>query len=269
MARKKKSSKKQSTKRKKQRSGGFSTENLIPPKAVVIVLLVIALAAGIIYALGYYFLNSQAFEVKEIVVNKDRTYSFASGEQKLEGLYIGRNIFTVDLEQVQALINSDYPQLRKIEVRRNLPDVLEVDIVSRDPVAVIDTAGGVVIDREGVVLNIGNPAESLVKIKGIKFFINRPSTGEKIDNKALDKALILLEGFRKKIPSDKRSIEYINISDKNNIVVGIHGVTVKMGSDDFLRKIGELRAILNDPDINMSDINYIDLRFDNAVISPK
>lgn len=269
MARKKGPRKKKPGGNRKKRSGSFRADKLMPPRPVVMVILSILLVAGIIYGAGYYFLNNQVFAVKEIVVNKDRNYSFEEGERKLNRLYVGRNIFTVELSQMQALISSDFPQLRKIDVRRNLPDVLEVDIVSRDPVAVIDTAGGIVVDREGVVLNIGDRLEDLVKIKGLSFFLNRPSTGEKINNESLDKALILLEGFRRKLPRGSSEIEYINIADKNNILVGMQGVTIKMGSDDFLRKISELRTILNDPDIKMSDINYIDLRFDNAVISPK
>lgn len=269
MARKKKSGRKQTSRKKSSRGGSFSLENIVPPRPIILALVLLALLAGVGYGARYYFLNSSVFAVKNIVVNKDRNYSFASGERKLKGLYVGRNIFKIDLSQVQALVNSNFPQLRKIEVRRNLPDVLEVDIVSRDPVAVIDSLGGVVIDRAGVVLNVGSDTEDLVKIRGINFFLNRPQTGERIENKSLDKALVLLEGFKKKIPRGSKSVEYIDISDKSNIVVEVQGVKVKMGSGDFLRKIGELKDILNDPDINMNDINYIDLRFDNAVISPK
>ena len=83
------------------------------------------------------------------------------------------------------------------------------------------------------------------------------------------RALVLLEGMRKKMSSEKKYIEYIDISDRNNILLGIHGVPIKMGADNFSRKIDDLKGILKDPDISMRDINYIDLRFDDAVISPK
>jgi hypothetical protein len=66
-----------------------------------------------------------------------------------------------------------------------------------------------------------------------------------------------------------KDVEYIDISGQNNILLGISGVTVKMGADDFSRKIDELKEILNDPNVNMRDINYIDLRFEDPVISLK
>ena len=41
------------------------------------------------------------------------------------------------------------------------------------------------------------------------------------------------------------------------------------GERDFSEKVIKLRQILRDPNIDMKDINYIDLRFQDAVISPK
>ncbi|MFC1644293.1 cell division protein FtsQ/DivIB, partial [Candidatus Omnitrophota bacterium] len=149
-------------------------------------------------------LNSQFFTIKEIEVNESRGSSFAEGKQKLEKLYVGQNIFTVDLKQAQALIEKDFPELRKVEVRRNLPDELEIDILSREPIAVIAAGKGIVIDREGVVLALGEGDGDLVKIKGIKFFLIRPSRGEKVKSGVLSKALVLLEGLRKKMRKNPR-----------------------------------------------------------------
>jgi cell division septal protein FtsQ len=262
----KKNSKKTKKKPRRSRSssgGGF------PAKIVLTVLVLGVLIAGTGYGIWYFFLNSKFFAINEIIVNKDQGYSFRMEEKKLAKRYEGRNIFSVNMRQVQTLIKNDFPQLKKVEVRRNLPDTLEIDIVSREPIAVIESGGGIVIDSEGVVLNIGEEEKGLVKIKGISFFLNMPERGEKISNRALDRALLLLEVLRKKMSSEKKNIEYIDISDRNNLILGISGATVKMGSDDFFRKIEQLRSIINDPNVKMKDIRYIDLRFEDAVIAPK
>jgi cell division septal protein FtsQ len=263
---KRRSSKK---KKKKRRSGGSSIAKLIPWKTLFGLFVCAAILAGVVFGLRYFFLNSRFFSVREIVVNKERGYSFTEGERKLKRLYMGQNIFAINLKQVQSMLKNSFPQLKKAEVRRNLPDQLEIDIISREPVAVIGSSGGIVIDREGVVLGRGEGSKKLIEVKGISFFLNAPARGERITNKTLDKALVLLNGLRKKMHRNVRNMEYVDVSDRNNILLGIYGVTVKMGNGDFSRKIDKLNELLRDPNINMKDINYIDLRFEDVVISPK
>ncbi len=238
-------------------------------KPVLGILIIVALLGGAVYGMRYFFLNSDFFTIREISVNKDRDYSFRKGEKKLENIYLGRNIFSVDPRQVRTIVQDDYPQLKKVEVRRNFPGVLEVDIVSRRPAAVIDSGGGIIIDSEAVVLAVGERSDDLVKIKGISFFLNAPSRGEKIDNRALETAMLLLDAFRERMGPYMEKIEYLDISDRNNIVVNIYGAEVKMGQEDFARKIYQLKNIMNDSNINMKDIKYIDLRFEDAIIAPK
>ncbi|MDP8298990.1 MAG: cell division protein FtsQ/DivIB [Candidatus Tantalella remota] len=256
--------------KKKKKRASASRGSGLPVKVILVGIICGALIAGSTYGIWYFFTNSRFFAVKEIVVNKDRDYSFWKGESRLKKLYKGRNIFEVDLKQVRTVIKSDYPQLRKVEVRRRMPDTIEVDIISRLPAAVIDTAGGIVIDSEGIVLSIGQTKGTLVKIKGLNFFINTPSRGDKVDNRSLAQALVLLDGLNKKMSGYKKQIEYIDISDRKNIVLGISGVIVKMGTDDFSEKIVELKKVMSDPKMKMEDIKYIDLRFGApAVISLK
>lgn len=265
MAKKKKTGKK----RTKKRGREFLLFESPAGRIIFYVVLSAAILAGIYYGGKHFFTSTKFFSVREIIVNKDRGYSFSEGENKLKRLYGGRNLFTIDLDQVRTLIRNDFPQLRKAEVRRIMPDRLEVDIVSRDPFAVIDSGGGVVVDKDGVVLAIGEGGKNLINIKGLNFFLNVPSRGEKIDNKALGNALVLLDTLRSKMRGSWKLIEYIDISERDNIILNISGVKVKMGIDEFPDKVNELRDIIEDPNIDLKDIRYIDLRFDDPVISPK
>ena len=241
----------------------------MPPRPVLAVLVFILLGLGIAAGSRHYFLTSGAFNVEDIVINKPAGYAFSMGEDKLIRLYHGRNIFTLDLAQIETLIRNDHPQIRNVEVKRYLPNTLEVDIVSREPFAYLDTGGGMVIDREGMVLWSGNVPGGIIKIKGISFFLTRPPTGSRIDNPSLDKALVLIEGFRRKIRHRGDLVDHIDISDRNNIVVVIKGVEIRMGADELSRKLDGLKVILDDPQIKMEGIRYIDLRFEHPVISPR
>lgn len=258
-------------KRSTKRSGGKGRGGFNPfaGKLVLMVIIYAALIGGAVYGLRYFFLNSDFFTVKEIYVNKDKGAALKESEVKLNRLYSGRNIFLVDLKQAQSMIKDEYPQLKKVEVRRQFPDRIEIDMIMREPVAVIEYGGGVVIDREAVVVSTGVKVEGLIKIRGVGFFLNMPSKGDRIKNPMLEKGLVLLDGVYKKMGPNIKNINYVDISDKNNIILCIHGVNVKMGADDFSHKIDRLNDMLRDSKLHLQEINYIDLRFKDAVIAPK
>lgn len=254
---------------KKTGKKGGSGWNPLAGKLVMTLVFFAVVLGGVAFGLNYFFMNSEFFTVREIFVNKDKSYPFKEGEAKLNHAYAGRNIFLVNLKDIQADLKADFPQLKKIEVRRRFPDRLEVDIITRDPVAVIEYNGGVVIDREAVVVGVGYKPEGLLKIRGVGFFLNMPAKGDKVSTQTLEKGLVLLDGVRQKMSANIKNITYIDVSDKNNIVLGVLGVAVKMGADDFSHKLDRLNDMLRDPKLNLKEINYIDLRFKDAVISPK
>lgn len=258
-------------KRSVKKTGKKSGSGWDPFAGKFVVKLVIYAVAlgGIAFGLNYFFMTSEFFTIREIFVNKDKSYPFKEGEAKLNHAFAGRNIFNVNLKDIQADLKTDFPQLKKIEVRRRFPDRLEVDIVTRDPAAVIDYNGGVVIDREAVVVGVGYKPEGLLKIRGVGFFLNMPVKGDKLSTATLEKGLVLLDGVRQKMSANIKNISYVDVSDKNNIVLGVQGVAIKMGADDFSHKLDRLNEMLHDPKLNWKEINYIDLRFKDAVIAPK
>lgn len=269
MARKKSSGRAKRTTRPKKRAKPSENKIRKIPLPVISVLgsfLVLALISATVW---FYMFRSGVFTIESIVINKPQGDVFSGGEEKLRRFYTGRNIFSVDLIQIEALIRNEYPQIRNVEVKRRIPNVLEVDIKYREPFAYLDTAGGIVMDRDGMVLSSGDVPEGIVKILGISFFFTRPSTGSRIDNAMLDKALDLIDALRRAARLTGKEIDHIDVSDRNNLVVRVRGVNVNMGADGFTRKIEHLRAIIGDPAIKMEEIRYIDLRFRDPVISPR
>ncbi|MDD5634191.1 MAG: cell division protein FtsQ/DivIB [Candidatus Omnitrophica bacterium] len=259
--------KKRISKRKKfssQENGGGSFLGRKLPLFILIIIL-----AGTFFGLRHFFLQSEFFKVREVVINKDGVYSFTAGEKEIKKQYLGRDIFTVDLKTLERSIASKYLQLKKIEVKRRLPDTIEVNLIYREPIAVIDSLGGVLVDPEGYVLEIGYKPKSLPVIQGVNFVVNRPVKGQKLTIKSLNTSLAILTAYNQKIPRDKARIEYINSADKNDILLGVAGVQIKMGADDFTKKMDTLKEILYDPNVNLNEMKYIDLRFNEVTMAPK
>ncbi|MDP8259219.1 MAG: cell division protein FtsQ/DivIB [Candidatus Aadella gelida] len=254
---------------KKKKRGSFSFVTIFENRNVILMITGIALIVMMGFLVRYFVYNSRGFDIRKVVINNVKGYIVDSDNRKIQKRYAGRNIFTVNLKQAEDLINNDFRTFRNVEVRRILPDVLEIDITAREPVAVIDAMGGIVVDIEGFVIDVGETPENLTKIKGITFFFRSPAKETFVKNKNLEKALLLMRGIDKILPEVKGNIDYIDVSDNRNTILSVKGVEIKMGSDGYLSKMKNLREIMPDPEMDIRDMNYIDLRFEDAVISPK
>lgn len=237
--------------------------------AVPFVLLAAAVIGGIYFLLRYFFLESPFFLVKEIAVNKEEGLAFAEEEAKLNAGCAGENIFKVDLAETASMIMKDLPHLRKATVTRKFPDRLEIDVAARKAVAVMNAGRSTAIDKDGVILSFVPAGETLPEIRGIKFLLETPKPGERLKTQAVSAALMMIDILHKKEFTRKFKINFVDVSEKNNIVVGIDRVAVKMGCDDFTDKINKLSRLLDDPKIKLTDISYIDMRFKKPVIAPK
>jgi cell division septal protein FtsQ len=255
-------------KKNKKNSGKWPQLGPFVPYAITLLAVLSVLALCGIF-LRYYFLNSETFRVKHILVSKSSLTNFRDGEEMLDKMYLGRNIFSVLPSQVEVLIRSDYPHLDMIRVRRVFPDTIEVDLVPRESFACIESAGGVVVDKSGMILSVGKIPENLVIVKGVNFFLSRPQPGVVLKDKGLDDALEVIGAMLNKAKIKRGYLELVDVSDRKNMWVTVKGVPVNLGSGDMRGKINTLGDILSDPKIDLGGIRYIDLRFKDPVYSYK
>lgn len=256
----------------KKKNKGSGISNFIAffkgNKILIPILCVIAFLS-LIFLAKIYVCNNDSFLVKNVTINNVKGYTFENDDQRIRENYIGRNIFTINLKQAEIFIKNEFPHFKQVIVRRVFPDTVEIDIVAREPVAVIDTTSAIIIDAEGFVVDVDKKIEGITRIEGINFFFSVPKKGTTINNRNLEKALTILKGIKEILPGIKEDIDYLDVSDRRNILLSVKGVEIKMGESGFLRKLKKLQEIIQDPEMDISDMNYIDLRFEDAVISPK
>lgn len=232
-------------------------------------LVVFILLAAVVGGLNMFFMESRFFDLHEIIINRDEGYALTDLQKKLGAIHKGRNVFSIDLTELAETVKKGFPHVKKVEVRRVMPDRIEIDLVTRMPVAYVEAGKGYVIDKDCIVLAGGMGAQGLIRVKGINYFLKSPLPGDKITAPQVSKAVILIQGLFEVDFTSRYKVDYVDVSDKNNMLLHVNGVVVKMGSEDFTAKINRLKQILEDPKIRADEINYIDLRFKEAVISPK
>ena len=230
----------------------------------------IRVAIAFILILGIFIIlkNAAYFKLQTIEVI-DRIHATDINKDQLLRIYKGRNIFDIDIASMSLQIKNDYPVIKDVTVRRILPNKIRIDIVPRIPVAKLKLNENYPIDKEGMILSPGMRSEDIPVITGFSMWL-RPKTGEVIKNQRIEKALELIRALNKSSLTLNYKVAAIDASNNRNLSFYLdNGMEVKIGGEDFLKRIENLKKNLSNPKLDKSNIKYIDLRFKDIVIGPK
>ncbi|TQL69220.1 cell division protein FtsQ [Nocardioides albertanoniae] len=115
---------------------------------IIVGTLIIALLLGGIWAV--YF--STWLQVKGTVAHGDMKMTNAKEVVKYAGVPIGEPLATADLGAVQLRVLNGLPMVRSVNVSREWPDKIRVDVTERTPVAVVSIGGRLrALDETGTV----------------------------------------------------------------------------------------------------------------------
>lgn len=217
------------------------------------------------------FLTRSPYFSIETVEASSTYVDFRFKDPHLMGSLLGRNIFEVNLPELEEEIFRKHPELLKVWVRREFPNRLHIGVTPRMPVAFLRTGELFGVDREGILL----PGEHLVRPKdlptivGIQERIERDQIGGVLRSKGLAMALVFLEELEE-LPDLKRYVQTIDVSDPGNLsFLTPSGLEVRVGEGEFSEKLklfDRTRVTLGG---RFNEIKYIDLRFDEVVIGSR
>lgn len=247
---------------KRNRMFTLLKKSIIPLIAIYLVLLAYQ-------GIKLIFVKSPYFEISKIDIMPE-TYSANLDKSEILRPLKEKNIFTVDIKNTARAIHADYPELRKVVVKRVMPDILQVVIVPRIPVALVKDFKYFPVDGEAVILSPQSEAEEgLPVITGISFW-SRPKKGEVLRSNRIDWALALLKGIDESKVLTGYRLERIDVSNIRNIAFYLdNGLEVKIGHGSLREKIKKLSTLLNDPKVDINNLEYVDLRFKDAVLGPR
>jgi len=237
----------------------ISVQHVIP---LVVIVLIIA---------GYiYVKNSSYFKLEDIVVIDKSKIADVNALDLLK-VYKGRNIFDIDLKALSTGIAQERPIIKKAVAKRILPNRIEIDIVSRIPIAVMFIRGkAMYIDKTAIVIKSGDYNKNLKvpEITGFRIWM-RPHVGEKIEGEKIKKALELISAIKKVSLGSENPVKRIDISDVKNLRFFVDGIKVIIGGESFTDRLKRFKKNINNPNLDKRNIKYIDLRFKDVVIGPK
>ena len=232
---------------------------------VALILLALGGAGWGIPRLAVYIASRPLFEIHRIRVMGSRLLSDPEAV-RLSKLRIGENSFELDLERAARDL-TEHPVVRSASVRRRLPDTVDILLVERAPVALVDLEGLCAVDEEGVIL--GSYPEEMPDLPLLTQF-SPPSdlNGGRLAGPGLDEVLRFLAATRRMDPSQVEEISEARLEGRKGATLHLkgHAFEVKVQGEDTERQWAKLRAALSCSEIVAGQPMYLDLRFDGQIV---
>ena len=228
----------------------------------------------IIGTVFYFLFFSEIFQVKEIVITgekkvlKQELESFM--EKRLENkilFYKTKSIFVVGLNEIKKGILDSFPQIAEVEIKRVLPNTLNVVVTERLGLAIWCWEDNCFfLDNEGVLFEEVRLRTELIKIIDEQN-TNSFAFGERVIEKEKLSQILKIESELKnglKIP-----LEEIRIVSENRL-----NVKTKEGweiyfslKEDLDWQLTRLKLVLLEKEVPFQireELQYIDLRFEKV-----
>ena len=216
-----------------------------------------------------YAVNSTTFQLTEVKILNIGTLTSEQSFQFSE-LQRGENLIQLDLVGVQQVIKRKHPEFKEVKVRRVLPNRVEILLKRRTPVAQVAYARFVQVDKDLVVLPNSSPTpfRNLPVIEGAPLPRGGLAVGAAIEDAGTKRALWLMDIVKRKNILRKHTLTKVDIADvRNTSFIVDNAIEIRIGNGHFIERLKILDQILKTQPLDPARMRYIDLRFDDPVVS--
>ncbi|WP_338809374.1 cell division protein FtsQ/DivIB [Neisseria leonii] len=209
---------------------------------LTVLLFLLLLAAG-----GAWLYHSPYFPIKQVVISGDIHHTDEAVLQKIAKQYIRGNILRADLNGAQTAYAA-LPWLAEAQVRRRLPDTVEIVLRERIAVARWGEEAGRLVDTEGTVF-AGEVAEPLPQLVG--------------EAGAARDMVAHLSAFQTALSREKLAVRRLVYTPRSawELVLD-NGLTVRLGREDeharLARFIAVWQPVLRE---QAPRLQYVDMRY--------
>lgn len=214
-----------------------------------------------------FMINSPIFKFGYVKVTGN---AYLPREDVLEiaGISEPINIFAVKTDEVQQQLQNDL-RIESAKIWRDFPNCLNVEISERIPMAVMSCDYGFVdVDKNSVIINTYSDRKKIQKPLITGIVLQDVYTGDKIDNKAVNRVLEYLGLLS---PESIQQIIQINLMNPERIeLYTAKGTRILVGSlEDPDTLAARTNGFFYDMKASAIPIEYIDFSYTRAVLKVK
>lgn len=252
----------------------------VPRKALFILFTALALITAAFCALKIFFAQSRYFNIASVKIAGINENRFSSLKQRL----MGKNILAYDLSSLQEAVETLYPEVQCLKIKRRMPNELIIFLRDRKAVAQLNLGRFYIIDQTGVIMEkISDSAfESLPVISGLEAGSYKPKAADVFPGQKLQDILKLLREKNNNHNLLEYEITKINAENSGSGSFIIYSgfpeeslmlepsarpyTEVKFNLEDSVQAVKILSLLLAKHKNELGRIKYIDLRNVNAPV---
>jgi len=211
-------------------------------------------------------LASDLFRVEQICVQGGRHLSV---EQvvALSDIKPGLNTFSLDLDLIGRKV-AENPWVREAQIQRVFPRQIDVRIEERQPVAIINLGYLYYLDDRGEVFKVLESEDSLDYPVVTGFDYQKIEERDRQSAGDLKRIVALLQDLRQRVRFSLAQVSEIHRERGGGFSLFTlnGGVRVRLGRDEFAKKLDRLERIYAELQPRLPILDYIDLNVDEKVI---
>lgn len=234
---------------------------------IALIISVIAILGGIqLFLFLFYssYFNLSRVEVSSMKqVNKEEILA-------LVDIKPNSNLLTLRTGTIISKVSA-HPWVEKVRIRKQLPNRVRVEVIERQPIAVVCGKDNFGIDAEGYLL----PDIRMEEVRTLPLITVADnaltSNPDRLTTPAMANALFAIQYIRDNNPSFMKEISELNIVSPDNLVIyTLHeGTEIRLGKDNLEERLMKLQQVWEIVKQQQLVEEYIDLRFDKQGIVTK
>jgi len=241
-------------------------------KKMVFSLLSISILGLLIKVSFMWASYSGAISIENIKFSETKVLD-VSNYKSLLGEITNNKLKEINLFEISTLIES-HPYVKFARVSRHYPSEIKIEIIEREPIAIVNMDPMILLDKSGVVL----------PVDGIKTFYNLPvmnnfnpepqlyPTGQLALSVKVKEAIALISKIQTNYSKLYNNLSELKITSSNEIELILSDLPthIYLGNEKIISRIRTLKEFESKLKPNrMSDFSYLDMRYDNQIIAKR
>ena len=197
------------------------------------------------------------------IIDKEKCYDLIKE-------FIGTDMHKLNINNMTKVIE-EHPYIKTARISKWYPSTVKVEIIERDPVAILNMTPMVLIDTDGYVMPdiSSNKKLNLPIMTNFNSDIKLYPFGKKVLSINVEKSALWLNKIKNGYPSLYENISEMKMTSDNNInmILSDYPTHIYLGQKNIWPKIKILKKFENElfPK-KLSDFSYLDMRYKNQII---
>lgn len=238
----------------------------------------------LILVLIYFLFTSGFLNIKHVDVRANQLKCADENQIRIYADIVGQNFFLISSVILEKNLKKKFPCIKSILMSKNFPNKITLQVLSRQPVALLVTLKEKEASASSLVESIATPSAqemedaNIVDSEGVVFskdtnefhlpkvyiYNSQIILGKRFEDNLISNSLVILE----KVKIFGMEVAQSWIIDNLFIVVSSTGGTkVIFNLDEKIDiQLASLQLILDKAKIDLKELEFIDLRFDKPVV---